>query len=102
MNRTRRLISLSAPCVAGLVLTAGLASLGGCQSDPYSFDSIKHDLTPEMMTLTETPDDVSRNVAVNWNQNLRNGWMDLGRAFYWDAPSRLSPYDMIPTGGQPK
>jgi len=75
---------------------------GGCQSDPYSFDAVKRDLTPELMTLTETPADVSRTVAVNWNQNLRNGWMDLGRAFYWDSPSRLSPYDMIPTGGQLK
>jgi hypothetical protein len=85
----------------GVLTILGVATLGGCKANPddVSFNTIKGDLTPEMMTLVERPVDVDRNIAVNWNQNLRNAWMDLGRVFYWDSPSRLSPYDMIPTGG---
>ncbi|HMN95185.1 MAG TPA: hypothetical protein PKC43_02360 [Phycisphaerales bacterium] len=89
---------------AGLAIVTALCAVGGCQSDPnaVSFNSIKRDITPEMMTLTERPVDVDRNIAMNWNQNLRGAWMDLGRAMYWDQPSMLSPHGPIETSGQMK
>ncbi len=85
-----------------LLAAVGLVLLAGCKSDPYSFDSIKHDLTPELVATTETSDDMSRNVAVVWNQNLRGAWNDLGRTFYWDQPSSLSPFPIVQTSGQPR
>ena len=77
--------------------------LAGCSSDPtdVSFDAITSDLTPHLLGLTERDVDADRNIAVISNQNYRMMWSDLGRAFLWDRPSRLSPYDIISTSGQP-
>jgi hypothetical protein len=66
-----------------------------------SFRALTGNLTPELMGLTERDVDVTRNMAVITNQNERMIWGDLGRAFLWDRPSRLSPYDIISTSGQP-
>lgn len=76
----------------------------GCASNPdkTDFNSIKGDLSPEMQTLSERPSDVDRNIATTSNQDGRMFWMDLGRAFYLDRPSSLSPYFIVPTGGQPR
>lgn len=87
---------------SALFATLGLVLLAGCHSDPYSFDAIKSDLTPELVATTETSDDMARNIAVVWNQNLRGAWNDLGRTFYWDQPSSLSPFSVIHTSGQPE
>ena len=75
----------------------------GCAPDPndVSFDAIKKDLTPHILGLTERDVDVERNMAVIKNQNMRMVWGDLGRLFLFDRPSRLSPYDIISTSGQP-
>lgn len=80
-----------------------LVALAGCSSDPndVSFDAITSDLTPHLLGLTERDVDADRNIAVISNQNYRMMWGDLGRAFLWDRPSRLSPYDIISTSGQP-
>lgn len=80
-----------------------LVALAGCSSDPndVSFDAITSDLTPHLLGLTERDVDADRNIAVITNQNYRMMWGDLGRAFLWDRPSRLSPYDIISTSGQP-
>lgn len=88
---------------ATILPVLALATLGGCSSDPddVSFDALKRDLTPHILGLTERDVDVERNMAVIGNQNLRMMWGDLGRLFFFDAPSRLSPYDIISTGGQP-
>lgn len=85
------------------IAAVGLVLLAGCKSpDPTSFEYIKGDLTPELVATTETSDDMARNIAVVWNQNLRGAWNDLGRVWYWDQPSSLSPFPIIHTSGQPE
>ena len=88
---------------AALSSAALLLALGGCQSDPNKVDlkSITSDLTPELMATSERPVDVDVNWAVNADQDLRGAWNDLGRFFLTDRPSALSPYPIVPTGGQP-
>lgn len=90
---------------AGLLLLAGLVcTLGACQSDPndVSFDGIRKNLTPELQSQAERPSDIDRNLAVTFDTNGRMIWNDLGRAFYTDRPSMLSPFPFAPTGGQPR
>ena len=80
-----------------------VVAVTGCAPDPndVSFDALKKDLTPHILGLTERDVDVERNMAVIGNQNMRMVWGDLGRFFLFDRPSRLSPYDIISTSGQP-
>ena len=82
---------------------AGACMLGGCKSDKdyYSYNSIKGNLTPELQGLTERQVDIDRNIAVNQNADIRLMWMDLGRVWFTDNPSTLSPYWTISTSGQP-
>jgi hypothetical protein len=88
---------------AATISAVALIGLAGCGSNPndVSFDAITGDLTPHLLGLTERDVDADRNIAVMKNQNIRMMWGDLGRAFLWDRPSRLSPYDIISTSGQP-
>ncbi|MDZ4830434.1 MAG: hypothetical protein SGJ09_09590 [Phycisphaerae bacterium] len=91
--------------LAGLALIMLPSMLGGCaKNDPLAtdFKSVTDNLTPELQTLTERPVDVDANIAVTSNANLRMFWMDLGRAFYLDRPSGLSPYHLPPMSGQPR
>ncbi|MDZ4754745.1 MAG: hypothetical protein SGJ11_09635 [Phycisphaerae bacterium] len=99
--RTHSLASLA---LVTCVVTCLGGALTGCKSDPLAtdFDSIKKDLTPELQAQAERPSDVERNMAVTFEQNKRMIWNDLGRAFYTDRPSYLSPYFTAPTGGQPR
>lgn len=92
---------------AGLILGAlGGAVLVGCSSpsSPYdvSFDAIRGNLTPELRAMTDRLVDEQRNMAVAHNQNDRMFYDDLGRAFYTDHPSRLSPYPITYTSGNPR
>lgn len=93
----RRLIT------AGL-LTSAVIGTAGCQSDPnnVSFDAIKGDLTPEMMTMSERNVDVERNMAMVGNVNLRSMWNDLGRMWMFDRPSILTPYPIYGPSGVPR
>lgn len=93
-NRNRMLLA------AGLF--AGLATFGGCASDPLdvSYDAILDNLTPSLMTLDERPVDVERHIAYTNDVNGRLFWEDLGRTWYTDHPSRLSPVPIIYTSGQ--
>ncbi len=85
-----------------LLLAVTTVGLGGCSSpDDVSFNAIKGDLTPHIVGLTERDVDIELNMAVVGNQNLRMFWGDLGRMWLFDRPSRLSPYDIISTSGQP-
>lgn len=89
-------------CLSAVALAALLA---GCETDDemrVSTDDILDDLTPELQTLTERPVDVDRNLAVNNNQNDRMFWDDLGRVFYTNQPSTLSPYPIVSTSGVPR
>lgn len=95
------LVSLASTC--GLL--AGFATtLTGCSSDPMAtdFKSIKSDLSPELQGMAERDVDIDRNIATTFEQNGRMFWNDLGRAWYVDRPSILSPYFVMPTGGQPR
>lgn len=75
-------------CVAALALAAGL---GACSSEePSRYDAVKADLTPNMDTLYERPADIDNSVALTFDENGRMFIQDLGRAFYWDRPSRLT------------
>ncbi len=92
--------------IAGLTLGAlGAAVLVGCSSSSHpdvSFDAIRGNLTPELQGLTDRPVDDERNLAVTNNMNLRLMNDDLGRALYTDHPSRLSPYPITSTSGNPR
>ena len=94
--------------LAGLILVAlGGAVLVGCSSSPtspydVSFDAIRGDLTPELRAMTGRFVDEQRNMAVAFNQNGRMFYDDLGRAFYTDHPTRLSPYPITYTSGHPR
>ena len=91
--------------IAGPVTLAGLSALplGGCKADTdyYSYEYISKNLTPELQGLAERPVDISRNVDVATNVNGRLFWGDLGRVWYMDRPSILSPFPTISTSGQP-
>jgi len=76
------------------VLLAGAATLGGCATRSTYLESIRLNPTPELMTLYERPVDVGNNIALMRNENWRMFWEDLGRAWYWDRPSRLTPETM--------
>jgi hypothetical protein len=84
-----------------IAAAAIVAGLGGCQSD-VSFNAIKRDLTPELMTLSERPLDVEAHMAYAMDVNGRLFWEDLGRAWYMDHPSRLSPSEIISVSGKPR
>ena len=77
--------------------------LAGCKADHdyYSYSAISKNLTPEMQGLAERPVDVDRNVRVVENVNWRLFWGDLGRVWYMDRPSILSPFPTVSTSGQP-
>ncbi len=92
---------------AGLMIGALGAVLVGCSSSPsspydVSVDAIRGDLTPELRAMTDRLVDEQRNMAVAYNQNKRMLFDDLGRAFYTDHPTRLSPYPITYTSGNPR
>lgn len=70
---------------------ASALMLGGCLVDPFSRDSaLRADPTPELLTLYERDVDAANSAAITFNENERMFWQDLGRAMYWDRPSRLT------------
>ena len=89
--------------ILGTLFCTSLIGLTGCVTNPenVNYYAIKTDLTPELQGVTERGVDIDRNMAVTGNQNLRMMWGDLGRMWLFDKPSRLSPYDIIATSGQP-
>ena len=88
------------------VVSLGLASalLTGCSSDPnnVSYGSISNNLTPELRGLTDRPIDIDRHNKVTANTNSRMFWDDISRWWYTDHPSRLSPYPVGYSSGQPR
>ncbi|MBX3353337.1 MAG: hypothetical protein KF684_10445 [Phycisphaeraceae bacterium] len=69
--------------VFGSVTLLGVAvvALGGCRADP----------TPELQTLSQRPADVNNRINIVEDTNWRMFNQDLGRAFFYDRPSRLTP-----------
>jgi hypothetical protein len=86
------------------VLTLCVVAFAGCKTNPdkVSVKYINRHLTPEMQTLGQTHAAVSRDLATMQNQEWRMWWSDLGRAFYTDHPSRLSPMPVTYTSGEPR
>jgi len=92
---------------ASSYITVGSAILAasafiGCSSNDVSTNAILSNLTPELLGLNERPIDIKSHMAVTGNVELREMWGDLGRAVYIDHPSRLSPYPIVYTSGQPR
>ena len=85
------------------VFTIAGAMLTGCESSSrqVSLGSILADPTPELQGLYERPVDVYRNFAIVKNANLRLLSDDLGRTFYTNHPSRLTPYPVMSLTGNP-
>lgn len=82
---------ISRPSLA-LAVIAGAALLVGCtSSSDRRASQIRGDLTPELKTLGKRPDDVKNSLAIYFNEMERMMYQDLGRAFYTDRPSRLTP-----------
>ncbi|MFW5653452.1 MAG: hypothetical protein ACOC0P_05350 [Planctomycetota bacterium] len=60
-------------------------------AEDVTYDAIRADLTPELITMTDRYEDIQGTVARTWDTNLRIFWEDWGRALLLDRPSRLSP-----------
>jgi hypothetical protein len=86
-------------------LTLSIVALVGCQADDaseLSYKAISHDLTPELRGLEQRPIDIDAHLAYYMNANWRSLSDDLGRVWYTDHPSRLTPFPMTYTSGQPR
>ncbi len=73
---------------ASLVLAAA-GLIGGCTTTRE--EDIHADLTPELDTLHERPADMDNSWTLMMDENGRMFMQDLGRAFYTNRPSRLTP-----------
>jgi hypothetical protein len=81
------------------------ATVGGCKTgdaSPVSYKAVSHDPTPELRGLEQRPIDIDAHLAYMINHNWRMLSDDLGRVFYTDHPSRLSPFPITMTSGQPR
>ena len=99
------MIRMNHPAIACTALLGATALLmtTGCKSntDHYSYKAITSDLTPELMGLSERQVDIHTNIAVVEDVNWRLMWGDLGRVWFLDRPSILSPFPTVSTSGQP-
>ncbi len=80
--KTRPILTTSACLLAA-------ALLGGCTRSRDA--QIRSDLTPELVTLHERQVDSDNAGALTFDENGRMFMEDLGRAFYTNRPSRLTP-----------
>ena len=80
-------------CVAGGLLVASMV-FAGCavsqRSDYAQTEKIRSNLTPNLDTLHQRPDDIANALTIMADENGRMFWQDLGRALYVDRPSRLT------------
>ena len=97
---TTKAATTAVAVVTGSLLLVGL--LGGCAQDDVSFRSIRFNLSPELASTADRPDDIERHLAVMSDLNMRSFWDDVQRVWYVDHPSRLSPYPIISTSGNPR
>ena len=63
--------------------------------------TITRKLTPELHGTAETHAQAEVHFATNANEDLRGIQNDWGRFWLTDSPSKLSPYPIQSTGGQP-
>ena len=96
MNRALSFITVGSSLIT-------VTALVGCSSpNNVSTNAILSNLTPELQGLTERSVDIQSHMAVSGNVEFREFWGDLGRATYIDHPSRLSPFPIVYTSGQPR
>ncbi len=74
---------------------ATLVLLAGCVGNRVGIENA----TPSMATLSQTFTDVNVDLAMVDNQNNRMFEEDLGRVWYTNRPSRLSPLPVVNTTG---
>jgi hypothetical protein len=90
MRSTTSLLRSTITVAALAVVVA--APLVGCQSEADRRAArIRRNLTPELDTLYQREDDIDNVLALTFDENGRMILQDLGRAFYTDRPSRLTP-----------
>ena len=93
-----------------LVAAMLVAGLAGCHystapttyGSDTSFKAIAGRPSPELSATVDRDVDITKNFAVLRNVNLRGLWDDVQRSIYIDHPSRLSPYPIIYTSGNPR
>ena len=88
--------------LAIIALVAFASSLGCYKPDNVSYKAITSNLSPEMATLSERQYDQHTNLAITDNLNLRMFNGDLGRVFYTNRSSTLSPYPIPNLSGVPE
>jgi hypothetical protein len=87
-TRVPRIVCLALGCAAAATLVG--CTTAGSRADYAQAERIRADLTPELDTLYQRPDDMSNAMTIMADENGRMFWQDLGRVFYTDRPSRLT------------
>lgn len=77
-------------CLSLLAL-AGALTGGGCSAEQSQLNDVRWNATPELSTIPDTHDEAVNDWVITQNSNLRALNGDVGRAFYWNRPSRLTP-----------
>lgn len=74
---------------AAALATGAGALLGGCSST--NLDSIRSNPSPGIMTLSQSDEVVLNQMTITQDTNLRQLNEDLGRMWFYDRPSRMTP-----------
>jgi outer membrane murein-binding lipoprotein Lpp len=85
-DRTARLAA--AACVGAVALASLVA--GGC-SKGGRVDGYRLNPTPNVDTLSESPDEIANKTTATFDTNFRALTEDTARALFLDRPSRLTP-----------
>ncbi|MCC6907378.1 MAG: hypothetical protein IT430_05500 [Phycisphaerales bacterium] len=96
-------MSRNAKCFRLLTIGVLAAAMIGCESndeasleeasrvDPQKVnDEVFWDHTPELLTVTDRPDDTAGRITRRFNYDSRMFWEDWINAWYWDRPTRLN------------
>lgn len=83
MSTRRNAVNVLALAALGLCLV-------GCGGGRAG--SIRHNLTPELSTMTQRPVDNANMFWSTWNESARMATDDFHRAALYDRPSRMEPY----------
>ena len=83
------------PIAAATLLGGGT----GCSNQPLSAAG---PLARNLQGMVNRPIDVNNSWAITESTNWRSISDDLGRVFYTDHPSRLTPYPVLDTSGSPR
>ncbi len=90
MPLPRRSASFSILAAASLVAVNGLAACSSETTQQQKTQLIRNNLTPELDTMYQRPDDIDNAIAITFDENGRMFNEDLGRFWLLDRPSRLT------------